>query len=78
MSKAARNEQRRIEAGYLNNVGAGIILAGGFLPLFSLMIVEGPPTNVRLIFGAILLVASWALSRILHKGALKKAGEIED
>jgi hypothetical protein len=78
MSKAARNEQRKIEAAYLNNVGAGIIVVGGFLPVFTIIILEAPPTNDRLIAGAILLVASWALSRILHKGALKRAGEIED
>ena len=78
MSKAARNEQRKIEATYLNNVGAGIILAGGFLPVFTIIVLETPPTNDRLIAGAILLVASWSLSRILHKGALKKAGELED
>ena len=78
MSKAARNEQRKIEAAYLNNVGAGIILVGGFLPVFTIIVLEAPPTNDRLIAGAILLVASWALSRILHKEALKKAGEIED
>ena len=78
MSKAARNEQRKIEATYLNNVGAGIILVGGFLPLFSLIAVEGPPTDQRIMADAILLIASWALSRILHKEALKKAGEIED
>ena len=78
MSKAALNEQRKIEATYLNNVGAGIILVGGFLPVFTIIVLEAPPTNDRLIAGAILLVASWALSRILHKEALKKAGEIED
>jgi len=78
MSKAARNEQRKIEAAYLNNVGAGIILVGGFLPVFTIIVLEAPPTNDRLIFGAILLVFSWALSRILHKAAFKKAGEIED
>ena len=78
MSKAARNEQRKIEARYLNNVGVGIILAGGFLPVISIIVWEAPPNNDRLMFCAILLVASWALSRILHKGALKKAGEIED
>jgi len=76
MSKAARNEQRKIEAAYLNNVGAGIILVGGFLPVFTIIVLEAPPTNDRLIASAILLVASWALSRILHKEALKKAGAI--
>ena len=78
MSKAARNEQRKIEAVYLNHVGAGIIVVGGFLPVFAITILEAPPTNDRLIAGAILLVASWALSRLLHKGALKRAAEIED
>ena len=78
MSKAARNEQRKIEAAYLNNVGAGIILVGGFLPVFTMIVLEAPPTNDRLIAGATLLVGSWALSRILHKGALKRAAEIED
>lgn len=78
MSKAARNEQRKIEAAYLNNVGAGIILVGGFLPVFTIVVLEVPPTNDRLIAGVILLVGSWALSRILHKGALKRAADIED
>lgn len=53
MSKAARNEQRKIEAAYLNNVGAGIILVGGFLPVFTIVVLEAPPTNDRLIAGAI-------------------------
>jgi hypothetical protein len=78
MSKAARNEQRKIEATFLNNVGVGILLAGGILPIFSFLATEGPPTNDRLIIGAILLIAAWFVSRMLHKGALKSAGEIED
>ena len=78
MSKAARNEQRKIEAAFLNNVGAGIILVAGFLPVFSIIVLEAPPNNDRLVFCAILLIASWALSRILHKGAVNRAGEIED
>ncbi len=78
MSKAARNERRKIEAAYLNSVGAGIILVGGFLPVFTIVVLEAPPNNDRLIFGAVLLVASWALSRILHKAALKRADEMED
>lgn len=78
MGKSARNEQRRIEAAYLNNVGAGIILLGGFLPVFTIGIMEAPPTSGRIIACAILLVFSWALSRILHKGTHKRASEIED
>jgi hypothetical protein len=78
MSKAARNEHRKIEAAYLNNVAAGIIVVGGFLPVFAITVLEAPPTTNRLIAGGVLLVGSWALSRILHKGALKRAAEIED
>ena len=43
-----------------------------FLPVFSIRALEAPPNNDRLVFCAIQLIASWALSRILHKGALKK------
>ena len=78
MSKSARNEQRKIEAAYLNSVGAGIIVVGGFLTVFTPIVLEIPPTSDRLIAGGILILACWALSRILHKGALEKAGEIED
>jgi len=78
MSKAARNEQRRIEAAYLNNVAAGVIVVGGFLSTFAVALLDPPPTNNKLIAGAAILVASWALSRLLHKGALARVADLED
>src|SRR5436190_8524935 len=77
-NNAAQNEKRKLEAAYLNNVAAGIIIVGGFLPVFAVTALETPPTNDKLIICTAVIVASWALSRILHKGALKKAADIED
>jgi hypothetical protein len=78
MSKAARNERRRIEAAYLNNVAAGVIVVGGFLPVFTVAFFDPPPTIHRIATGAAILVGSWALSKLLHKGAMARAAEIED
>ena len=36
MGKAARNERVKLDATFLNNLAVGLVLAGIFLPLFSL------------------------------------------
>ena len=78
MGRAAQNERRKLEAAYLNNVAAGIIIVGGFLPVFAVTMLDTPPTNHKLIAAAAVIVASWVLSRILHKSALKAAADIAD
>ena len=78
MSKAAQNERRKLEAAYLNNVAAGVVVVGGFLPVFSITMLEPPSSFDKLIAPALVVIGSWALSRLLHKGALQRAADIED
>ena len=83
MGKAARNERVKLDAMFLNNLAVGLVLAGIFLPLFSLF--RSTPdeilpfvfsvTGVLAIAGAFMIF--WAAYQF-SQAARKEIAKIED
>jgi hypothetical protein len=59
MSHLVHNEQVKLEAKFLNNIGVGVFLAGAILPMLTDAIPPGATVRVVLLIGAILL--GWGL-----------------
>lgn len=73
MGKAARNEVRKLEAAFINNLSAGAILAGLFGTFFTLL--STGRVHVAHIFGGLLVAG---LGVWLHFQARSCLAEIED
>jgi len=58
MGKASENERIKLRATYLNNIAVGLIVGGGFLPLFVLM--QHTDSIIAVIEGQHVSISSYA------------------
>ncbi len=83
ISKAARNERRKLTANLLNGIAIGTLLAGCYVPIFSLYLNTRDGTAIfedlrqAILFPALILVAIF-LAISLHNRAIKVIDELED
>jgi uncharacterized membrane protein YadS len=86
MGKAARNETKKLEATYLNNIAISFFVAGLVLPCITLMqnmdvLANDPLTHLLTVKGFLLVAATIAalvLSVKIHNLARSALKEIED
>jgi len=88
LSKAARNERRKLTATYLNNVAIAFFIAGVTVPYFAmahrspeeaarLFLAFGPLEGMR-ISTIVAFVGSFAISALIHITARSTLEAIED
>lgn len=74
MSKASRNEQRKLTANYLNGIAVALITVGVLAPIIGLL--TGTLTNPWII--AFVPLGCGIISVALHYGARQSLRELED
>jgi hypothetical protein len=87
--KAARNEVRKIQATYLNNIGVGLLVAGVVVPAFAFWnwavfltdrdieaLKKGEWTDLGLAFNLALLAAAYGLAFFISRRLNGRAKEI--
>lgn len=88
LSKAARNEKRKITATYVNNLAVALLIAGAVAPYYAVLSMpvadymkalenigtaDGPRLTTVAAF-----IASWVMSGLLHWTARSILEDVED
>jgi hypothetical protein len=65
MNASARNERRKITATYLNTIGSGVLLVGGFAPVVTFVYGTSAtlPNPLTLVTGTLICIV---VSLVLH------------
>lgn len=78
LSKAARNERRKIRANFMNGLAIAAVAIGYLTPMAAIFLRQETPTKSQFAFLVALVLVSFFSANEFHSTALRQVDKIED